>query len=74
MIDKFIQLFSETTEVDVSELNSNSIFRDLEDWDSLSMLALIAMIKTHFNVLIPRSDFDALTTIETLYNYVKSKE
>lgn len=73
MIDQFISQFADIIEVDKSEINLNDAFRDYEEWDSLSMLALIAMIKKQYNLLIPISEFDKLLTIEDVYSYILSR-
>jgi acyl carrier protein len=44
METKFIELFKTTLELGGKEINLNTKFRDLENWDSLSFLSILAMI------------------------------
>ena len=44
--------------------------RDLEEYDSLSVLAIIAMIAKNFGKQIPSSDFVKITTVSSLMNLI----
>ena len=74
-MEKFInnfanQLFDQTTD----HLSNNTIFRELEDWDSLTAMAVIAMIQDEYGVKIDESSFRTLFTIGDLYNYVEENK
>jgi len=71
MEEKFINLFSETLELDGKEINLNTRFREIENWDSLSFLSILAMIDEEFDVVIEGSDFRKLVTIEDLISEIK---
>ena len=72
MIDNFITLLADALEKDSSDINIDDEFRNYEEWDSLAVLAVIAMIKTNYNITIPRKDFDELKTVSELYEYIQA--
>jgi acyl carrier protein len=74
MEEKFIELFKETLEIKSVEINLNTKFRDLENWDSLSFLSVLAMLDEEYGVIIEGNDFKKLVTIEDLINEVKKKQ
>jgi len=73
MEQKFIELFKTALEIENGEINLNTKFRDLENWDSLSFLSMLAMIDEEFDVIIEGNDFRKLITIEDVINEVKKK-
>ena len=68
--EKFIGNLEETLEKDSGSITMEDIFRDYPDWDSLSVLVVLAMINEEFDVTIPRHEFDNLLTIRQLYDYI----
>lgn len=68
-MEQFIALFAEALERE-SGVSPEDKFREYEDWDSLAVLSIIALIKQNYDITIPRRDFDKLQTIEELYNYI----
>jgi len=73
MEEKFINLFAETLEIDSANLSSETIFRDLEEWDSLAYLSVIAMIDEEFDIQIEGAEFKELKTIGDLINEIVKK-
>ena len=72
MIDNFIALLADALEKETSDVNRDDKFRNYEEWDSLAVLSVIAMIKTNYNITIPRKDFDGLNTISELFEYIQA--
>jgi len=70
MEEKFINLFCETLEIEDAQLTSETIFRELEQWDSLAYLSVIAMIDEEFDVQIEGAKFKELKTIGDLVNEI----
>lgn len=68
-MEQFTALFAEALERE-SGVSPEDKFREYEDWDSLAVLSIIALIKQNYDITIPRRDFDKLQTIEELYNYI----
>lgn len=73
MEEKFIGLFKTVLENEDAEIKLNTRFRDLENWDSLSFLSVLAMIDEEYDVTIEGNDFRKLITVEDLVNEIKKK-
>lgn len=71
-MEQFAALFAEALEREASVVAEDK-FREYEEWDSLAVLSIIALIKQNYVITIPRKDFDELQTIADLYNYVTSQ-
>jgi len=72
-MDSFITLFAEA--LDREELiNPIDDFRDYDEWDSLAVLSIIAMIKKHYDITIPRKEFEQLQTISDLFGYIENRK
>ncbi len=69
-IENFAAQFDDT---DASVFTAETTFRDLDEWSSLIALSIIAMVDEEYEVTIKGDDVKAATTIEDLYNIVKSK-
>lgn len=67
-MEKFIELFKETLEIGEMVVDKEVIFRDLEDWDSLAVLSVLAMINEEYDITIPRNKFEKVNTVGELYN------
>lgn len=74
MENKFIELFKETLEIENTEIDLNTKFRDLKNWDSISFLSVLAMIDEEFDVIIEGNDFKKLVTIQDIINEIKKKK
>ena len=73
-LNEFVELFAEQfDETDASEIQSSTVFHDLEDYSSLIALSIIAMIDEEFDVTIKGDDMRASVTVEDLYNKVVEK-
>ena len=70
---KFIELVQEILEIEDQEVKPEAKFRDFEEWDSLAVLSVLAMINEEYDVIIPRSEFDKVYTLEELYNLAQTK-
>ncbi|MFZ4455611.1 MAG: acyl carrier protein [Bacteroidales bacterium] len=73
METRFIELFKETLEIEEDTLHLDTVFRELEQWDSLAFLSVIAMIDEEYDVVIEGNDFKKLITISDLIEEVKKR-
>ena len=73
MEQKFINLFIETVGVEGREIFMSDEFREFEEWDSLALLSVIAMIDEEYDLIIESNDFQNLKTVGDIYNYLTSK-
>lgn len=73
-LNEFVALFAEQfDETDISEIKSDTIFHDLDEYSSLIALSIIAMIDEEFDVTIKGDDMKSSVTVEDLYNKVIEK-
>lgn len=71
METKFIELFKETLEIDGLDIDKKTVFRDLENWDSLTFLSVIAMIDEEYDLVIEGNEFKELITIGDIIEEIK---
>lgn len=69
-IEKFAEQFDDT---DVSELNPETEFKELDEWSSLTSMSIIAMVKTHYNKTLMGKEIRSCVTVQDLYNLVSAK-
>jgi acyl carrier protein len=73
-LNEFIKAFAaEFEETPIEKFTSITIYKDLEEWDSLTVLSIISMVDEIFEKTITGADLRALNTIEDLYNFLQSK-
>lgn len=72
MQDKFIELVKEVLEIEDREVSLQDNFKDYDEWDSLANLSLVAMIDDEFGVVIDNQKFKNMTTLQELYDEVKT--
>lgn len=58
------------TEDEDQEISLKTNLKDLEEYDSLSVLSIIAMIDKNFGKQIPSTDFAKVTTISSLMDLI----
>ncbi len=68
-MDKFIEELADILEED--ELNDDDVLEDFEEWDSLSILSIIALVGKMFNKTISVNDVKAAKTVGGLKELVK---
>lgn len=69
-IEKFAEQFDNTP---IEEFTTATVFKNLNEWSSLTALSIIAMVDEEFDKRITGADIRNASTIEDLYNLVKSK-
>lgn len=69
-VANFADQFDDT---DASEIQANTVFKDLDEWSSLIALSVIAMVDEEYDVTIKGDDIRNSNTIEDLFNVVKAK-
>ena len=67
----FASCFEDT---DRSEITPSLTFKDLDEWDSLTTLAVIGMCKKAYQVTVTGTEVREANTVEDLYNLVLSKK
>ena len=69
--DEFIENLKDALEIDPDkEITEDTDLRSLEEYDSLSVLAIIAMIDENFGKRLSSPDFQKVTTISSLMKLI----
>jgi len=63
-LDGFVEILEDT---DRSELTSDTTFKDLDEWDSMTALMLIAMFDEKYDKKITGNDIKEANTLNDLY-------
>lgn len=69
-IENFVSQFDET---DISEIKAETVFKELEEWSSLTALSIIAMVDEEYDVKIKGDDIRNSQTVNDLFKVVKSR-
>ena len=74
-IQDFIEKFAEAVEVDsVEDLKENTKFRELDEWSSLAVLSVIAMLDEEYDTQIENADFKNLQTISDIVQFIECQK
>ena len=72
---RFIECFSEALELDDSKsLTLETEFRNIQEWDSLAHLSVIAMLDEEYGIQIENATFKKLETIGDIVNYIQANK
>ena len=73
-LDEFIEKFAaEFDDTAAEDFKADTEFKELDEWSSLTALAIISMVDDEMDVQITGADIRACKTIEELYNLVIAK-
>lgn len=73
-LNEFVAHFAEQfDDTDVTEITSDCLFHDLDEWSSLTGMGVIAFVKTTLGKTITGKELRECDTVEDLYNLVQSK-
>lgn len=73
-IETFLENFAAQFEnTDSATIKADTVFRKLEEWDSLTALSLIAMTDEVYQVKLTGDDIRTSTTVAELFEKVKAK-
>lgn len=68
-IEKFEDVFDDT---DISSLEPNTQFRELDEWTSMIALSTMAMVSEEYDVDLTADEMRGANTFEDLYKIVNS--
>lgn len=73
-IKEFIKNFAaQWDETEMSEFTPDCVFHDLEEWSSLTGLAILNMIAKKYGVKVAPAELKACVTIKNVFDLVESK-
>ena len=72
-LNEFVARFAEEfDETPAEQFKTNTVFKGLDEWSSLTALSIIAMVDEEFDKRITGADLRSVSTIEELYNLIQS--
>ena len=69
-LKNFVDILDDT---DANLIQAQTIFRDLDEWDSLTALSLIAMADEEYSVKLTGDDIKTSITIQDLFDKLNKK-
>lgn len=69
-VANFADQFDDT---DPSEIQAETVFRDLEEWSSLVGMSVIALAKTAYGKSITGAELKTCQTVEDVFNLIHNK-
>lgn len=73
-LDEFVQAFAaEFDETPIEAFAPTTVFKDLDEWGSLTALSIIAMVDEQLEKRISGADIRSSETIQDLFNAIESK-
>ena len=73
-LDEFVTAFAEEfDETPAEQFKADTVYKEIDEWGSLTALSIIALAMEGFNKKITGADLRACNTIEELYNLILTK-
>lgn len=74
-MEKFIDDLKFAVEAfDSADMDESTDFQSLEDWDSLALLSIMAMLASSYSVNLTASEISSCKTLAELFEKVQSKK
>lgn len=71
-VQEFIEKFAEAIDMEASELTADTEFRNLEEWDSVAYISVIAMMDEEYDIQIEMPIFKTLKTLGAIAEYIEN--
>lgn len=73
-INTFLQNFADLLDdTDTTLITQETVFRDLDEWDSLTALSLIAMADEEYSVKLTGDDIKSSNSLMDIFEIIKNK-
>ena len=73
-LDEFVTAFAEEfDDTPAEQFKTDTVYKNLEEWGSLTALSIIALAMEGFGKKITGADLRSCDTIEDLYNLIQTK-
>lgn len=72
-IEDFITLFANACERPRDSISAASDFKNFETWDSLNVLAIIAMVDERYRVSLTGEEIENAKTVQDLWDVIQQK-
>jgi len=74
-IKDFIKNFADQfDDTDASEIKAETVFRDLDEWSSMTGLAILNMCDNEYNVTLTFDELKNAITVQNLFDIVAKKK
>jgi len=74
MKEQFLEKVTETLEIEGRELQFSDNFKEYDEWDSLNLLSMIAMIDEDYGVVIDSNAMSKVQTLDELFQLIESNK
>jgi len=71
--DFILKIEAEFPDLEHGKLKSDSVFREVMNWNSINALILIALVDTEYDVILTADDLRASVTIHDIFTIIKSR-
>lgn len=71
--NEFLALIREALEIDKHELSLADELKQLDEWDSMACLSVIAMIEDEYGIVLRPADFPAMSRVGDIANAIEEK-
>lgn len=71
METKFLELVKEVMDIEDKQLDLSVNFRELDEWDSLANLSLVAMLDDEFGIVIDSQKFKKMNTLQEVFDEIE---
>ena len=73
-LQEFILNFADQfDDVEPGDIQADTVYKELDEWSSLSAMSLIAMAKTQYGKTITGLEVRSCNTVEDLFNLIANK-
>lgn len=73
-IEQFTELFADDiVMVDLEVINTSTVLDELEDWDSMAVVALNAILDEHYSFTLNEDELKELTTFGDIIKFIELK-
>jgi acyl carrier protein len=74
MKEQFLEKVKETFEIEGRDLQFSDNFKEYDEWDSLNLLSMIAMIDEDYGVVIDSNAMSKVQTLDELFKLIESNK
>jgi acyl carrier protein len=67
---EFYRILSEAIEIQNVELNESTRLKEIEGYDSMSVLAIIALVDEHFSKRLTAKQLNEISTVKSLMELI----
>ena len=67
---EFIDKLKEALEFEKADITENTVMKDIPNYDSMSVMGIIAFVDEHFSKRVTAQQLNAITTIRSLMELI----